>query len=303
MRKKMNHYLCWVYNRPIVRNFFPANWYIRSRFYEKMGYYPDLNSPSTFNEKLQWLKLHNRKPEYIEMVDKYLVREFVRENIEEDILIPIVGGPWSNVNEINIDELPEQFVLKCTHDSASVIICKDKINFNFEDAKSKLKKALRKNYYWYGREWPYRNVKPQIIAEKYMHDCVSETSNGLRDYKLMCFNGNVKCSFVCSNRFGNELNVTFFDNEWNVLPFERSHSKSKSDIPKPTGLEKMISYAEKLAKKIPFVRVDFYEVDSNIYFGEMTFFPGCGFEAFQPPEWDGILGDWIVLDSNGGKNG
>lgn len=248
-------------------------------------------NPLTFNEKLQWLKIYDRNPEYTKMVDKYDVKKFVSRVIGEEYIIPTIGV-WECVEDIPFDSLPERYVIKCTHDSGSVCICKDKNTFDVAHAKKKLKKGLKNNLFYWGREWPYKNVKPRIIAEDYI-----EGFNGeLNDYKLMCFNGKVRCSFVCSDRFNNEgLKVTFFDTNWKKMPFCRYYPAAHYVIPQPTTYNKMVELAEKLAEGIPFVRVDFYEVDNHPYFGEMTFFPGNGVEEFSPQVWDYTLGNWVDI--------
>ena len=261
----------------------PDEEYLRRKFKACMGKELNLENPKTFNEKLQWLKLYDRRPEYTMMADKVAVREYVAKTIGEQHLIPCLGI-WGNPEDINFDALPNQFVLKCNHNSGlGMCICKDKSKLDVVKVKKELKKGLAQDYYLSGREWPYKNVPPRIIAEAYMAD----SQGRLDDYKLMCFNGQVKCSFVCSDRFSEKgLHVTFFDTDWNVMPFERSYPAVKEGLPKPTQYEKMVELAQTLSKGIPFVRVDFYEVDGKIYFGEMTFYPGCGFEAFQPEQWD-----------------
>ena len=265
--------------------------YLKMAYKAYIGKKLDLENPKGFNEKLQWIKLYDRKKEYIQLVDKYAVREYVKNTIGEEYLIPLLGV-YNSVDEIDVDKLPEKFVLKCNHDSGSVVICKDKANFDFDAAKKKLVKTFKKNMFWWGREWPYEYVERKIIAEKY----IESTRGDLPDYKFMCFNGEVKCSFVCSERFtGKGLHVTFFDLDWNVMPFERSHPAEKEGITKPQNYEKMLELAQKLSQNFPFVRVDFYEAEGKIYFGELTLFPGCGWEAFQPEEWDYTLGSWITL--------
>lgn len=252
----------------------------------------NLENPQTFNEKLQWLKLYDRNSEYIKMVDKYEVKKYVADNIGEEYIIPTLGI-YDKFEDIEFEKLPKQFVMKCTHDSGSTIICKDKNNFNIKQAKEKINKALKCNYYYAGREWPYKNVKPRIIIEKYMTDDVNED---LIDYKFMCFNGKVKCSFVCLNRRSKEgLNVDFYDREWHKMPFERHYKNSTQIMPKPENYELMIELSEKLAKGIPFVRVDFYKIKERLYFGELTFYPGGGFEEFNPESWDEKLGKWIEI--------
>ena len=256
----------------------------------------NLKKPQTFNEKLQWLKLYNRNPEYTKMVDKYEAKKYVADIIGEEYIIPTLGV-WNNVEDIEFESLPNQFVLKCTHDSGGVIICKDKKNFNIENAKKKLKDSLKQNFYYKGREWPYKNVKPRIIAEKFMYD---ENTEDLNDYKFMCFNGQVKCSFTCTERRSSSgLKVTFFDKEWHKMPFERHYPSSNKEIKKPINYDLMLRISEKLSQDMDFVRVDLYEINGKVYFGELTFFPGCGMEEFIPDKWDNILGSWLALPKKG----
>lgn len=269
----------------------PDKTYVKWNYWANLKKRLNLKNPKTFNEKLQWLKLYDRKPIYTTMVDKYEVKKYVANLIGEEYIIPTLGV-WDSPEEIDFDSLPDRFVLKVTHDSGGLVICKDKGKLDIEAAKAKLTRSLKRDYYLQSREWPYKNVKRCIIAEAYM----SDNKGNLDDYKLMCFDGQVKCSFVCSERFsGKGLHVTFFDREWKVMPFERSYPSVKEGFPKPVQYEKMVELAQKLSKNIPFVRVDFYEVDGKIYFGELTFYPGSGFEAFQPESWDETLGSWIQL--------
>lgn len=266
--------------------------YLKLRY--KSNFHKNINfdNPKTFNEKLQWLKLYDRNPEYTKMVDKYEAKKYIADIIGEEYIIPTLGV-WDKFEDIDFNKLPNQFVLKCTHDSGGVVICKDKSKLNIEKAKKKINKSLKRNYYYSGREWPYKNVKPRIIAETYMEN---EGEEDLNDYKFMCFNGKVNCSFVCTERRSKEgLKVTFFDLNWTKMPFERHYPSSTENIKKPENYELMIKLAEKLAKNIPFVRVDFYEIDGKLYFGELTFFPGSGFEEFTPEEWDKKLGDMLEL--------
>lgn len=275
-----------LYNR------MPDEKFLKKKFKLYIGYDLNLDNPKSFNEKLQWLKLHDRQSIYTTMVDKYEVKSYIASIIGDEHIIPTLGV-WNSFDEIDFDTLPNQFVLKCTNDSGGVVICKNKSDLDKMTAKQKIEKCLNSNFYYWGREWPYKNVEPRIIAEAYMEDSSGEDLN---DYKLMCFNGKVKCSFVCSERYSDEgLKVTFFDNDWSVLPFERHYPKSTRPIDKPENFNEMIQLAEKLSKDIPFVRVDFYDINGKIYFGEMTFFPGCGFEEFTPEEWDYKLGEWIDL--------
>lgn len=262
--------------------------YLKLMYWLRIGTKLNLSNPQTFNEKLQWLKIHDRKPEYTILADKYTVKQYVEDKIGKDYIIPTLGV-WKSFDDIDFKNLPNEFVLKCTHDSGGLVIVKDKRHFHFAEAKKKIEHCLKRNYFLHSREFPYKNINPQIIAEKYMSD-------DLADYKLMCFNGKVKCSFTCTNRFSKEgLEVTFYDRQWNKMPFERYYP-SGTATEKPTSYDQMILLAEILSKNIPFVRIDFYEIESSPYFGEITFFPGAGLEPFSPPRWDKVLGDWINLN-------
>lgn len=266
--------------------------YLKMYYKYKIGKKLDLDNPKGFNEKLQWLKLHDKNPDYIKMVDKYEVKSYISKTIGKEYLIPTIGI-YNDVEEIDFNSLPDKFVIKCTHDSGSVMVCKDKKSFDIENVKKRLKKYLKRNYYYGGREWPYKNIQPRIIIEEYM---VDKEQTDLNDYKFLCFNGKMKCSFVCTNRYSKEgLNVTFFDRDWHKMPFERHYPIDKGDIKKPKNYELMIKLAEELSQGIPFVRVDFYEINNKVYFGELTFFPGNGFEEFTPDEWDYKLGEMIDL--------
>ena len=273
--------------------------YLSDKIYLKLKYKMlmkkelDLDNPKTFNEKLQWLKLYDRNPEYTKMVDKYDVKEYVSKIIGEEYVIPTIGV-YEKFDNIDFAKLPNQFVMKCTHDSGGIIICKDKKKLDINLARKKINKSLRNNYYYKHREWPYKNVKPRIIIEKYLDD---GKNSQLNDYKIMCFNGKAKCSFVCSERDNKDLGlaVTFFDLDWNRMPFERHYRSSDKVILKPKNYNKMIELSEKLSENIPFVRVDWYEINGKLYFGELTFFPGAGFEEFTPEEWDYKIGDMLEL--------
>lgn len=271
--------------------------YYRYIFNSKLN----LDNPQTFNEKLQWLKLYDRKNIYTTMVDKYEVKKYVTNIIGEEYIIPTIGI-YDKFDDIDFNKLPKQFVMKCTHDSGGLVIVKDKIKLDIEKAKIKLEKSLNKNYYYNGREWPYKNVKPRIIIEKYMED---SSTTQLNDYKIMCFNGEPKCSFVCTDRDNKELGlaVTFFDLEWNKMPFERHYRSSNKKIERPVNYNKMLELSKKLSKDIPFVRVDWYEINGKLYFGELTFYPGSGFEEFTPEEWDYKLGEMIKLPKRENRKG
>jgi hypothetical protein len=251
------------------------------------------NNPRSFNEKLQWLKANDHNPMYPKLVDKFAVRKYIADAIGEEYLIPLVGGPWNCFDEIDFSSLPERFVLKTTHDSGGVVICRGKHDFDMQCAREKLEKSLKRNYYWGGREWPYRDIQPRIIAEAYME---SASGGDLLDYKFMMFGGTFRSVFVCSNRFAEgELNVTFFDPDWNRMPFERYYHADPQELKKPACYDEMIRIARRLSEHLPFVRVDLYEISGRVYCGELTLYPGSGLEAFQPEEWDYTLGEWLDL--------
>jgi len=272
--------------------------YIKWRWNAYMDYPLNLEDPKSFNEKLQWIKLYDRQPIYSKLVDKYEVKQFVADIIGEEHIIPTIGV-YDSVEDINFDELPQQFVLKCTHDSGGIVICRDKSSLNRETAIKKLQRGLKKNYYYQNREWPYKNVKPRIIAEQYMDNVGQE----LDDYKVHNFNGEPKVILVCSDRYKESgLTEDFYSCEWQHLDLSRpglQHSKEVQH--KPAELDKMLELASKLSKDIPFVRTDFYIIDHQVYFGEMTFFPACGMKPFEPREWDYNFGDWLKLPMNNEK--
>jgi hypothetical protein len=252
----------------------------------------NLLNPSTFNEKLQWLKLHDRNPLYTSYVDKYEVREFIEKTIGKECLVPLLGV-YDEVEDVDFSILPDQFVLKPTHTSGNVIICRDKTKLDLIETKKTLIKWLKREYFWYQREWPYKNIKPRIICEELL---VNETQEDLIDYKILCFNGEPKCLFLCTDRRSlSGLKVDFYDLNWNPLPFERHYPKSGKLIEKPECLEELLELSKTLSRGIPFVRVDFYIVNKQIKFGELTFYPGSGLEEFSPESFDYLLGSWIDL--------
>lgn len=277
------------------RGFF--NWMSDEKYLEivykiRIGETLHLDNPQAFNEKIQWLKLHDRRREYTMMVDKYRVKKYIAQKIGPQYLIPTLGV-WNRFEDIDFEKLPDQFVLKCTHDSGGIIICKDKNRLDINAARKTINRSLRCNYYWGNREWPYKNVKPRIIAEKYM---ASPGNESLTDYKFICFNGKMKCIFTVTERFSKEgMRMNFFDRKWNQLPFERHYPRSSRNIDPPKNLSLMIRLSETLAENLPLIRVDFYEVCGNVYFGELTLYPGSGFEEFTPAKWDRILGSWLDL--------
>jgi len=267
--------------------------YIRRKFKACLGNEPSINNPKTFNEKLQWLKLYDRKPEYAVMVDKYRVRTYIKEKLGDEYLIPLLGV-WNHPQEIDFDALPSQFVLKCNHNSGlGMCICKDKSALNIKKVKSGLRRGLKQDYYLTGREWPYKNVPRKIIAEQFM----KSDEGGLTDYKVHCFDGEPKLILVCKDRFSQTgLTEDFFTTQWEHLDMRRPmHPNSLNEIVKPAELAEMLELAKKLSEGIPFLRVDFYIIEHRIYFSELTFFPASGFEEFVPEEWDTVLGSYLRL--------
>lgn len=266
--------------------------HIRKQFVNNVGYEPDFDKPKTFNEKIQWLKLHYRDPLLTQCADKYAVRKYVNDTIGKEFLVDLLGV-YSKVSDIDFNALPEKFVLKTNNGSGTNIICKDKNNLNIEDAKHKLNKWLRPeaSHYYFSYEWCYKNIEPKIICEKFIDEASKED---LKDYKFLCFNGKVEMLFVCSERT-KELKVDFFDLDWNKLPFTRHYKNSTKKLKKPVNFDRMVELAEKLSKPFPFVRVDLYEAGNKIMFGELTFYPGNGIEPFSPMEYDYKLGELLHL--------
>lgn len=268
----------------------PDKIHLSIKYHALLGQKLNWNNPIGFNEKLQWLKVHDRNPLYNVLVDKYAVKEWVAERIGSEYVTKTYAR-WDQVDDINFDQLPEKFVLKTNHDCGGIVICRDRTTFDMDAAKAKLGHHLKRNYFWEGREWPYKAVKPCIFAEEYLDSGAS----GLTDYKFMCFDGKARCVFTCTGRSDNDLRVDFFDLEWKHLPFTRHYPNAEVPPSVPEKFKEMVLLSERLAQAIPFVRVDFYEIAGSLYFGELTFYPGSGFEEFDPRVWDTTLGSWIEL--------
>ncbi len=253
----------------------------------------NLVNPCTFTEKLNWQKLYDRNPLYTKLVDKYEVKEYVAKLIGEEYIIKTLAV-YDSADQIDFDCLPQRFVIKCTHDSGDIIICKDKSLLDVEDARRKLAIGLNNNFYYDSREWPYKDVKARIIVEEYMED--SKTRE-LRDYKFFCFDGKVECMFVASDRQNREEPFfDFFDMNYNHLNIKNGHPNSNVLPEKPKCFELMKQLASILSKGLPQVRVDLYEVDGRVYFGEFTFFHFGGFTPFEPEDWDYKLGSLIDIN-------
>ena len=266
--------------------------YLKLQFRHLMGYKLDLEHPKTFQEKLQWLKLYDRKPIYHKMVDKYEAKEYIAEKVGSEYVIPTLGI-FSSVDEIDYDKLPNEFVIKTTHDSGTVVVCKDKSKLDKENVRKFISKRLRRRYFYTEREWPYKNVKPRVIVEKN----INVNDEDLKDYKFFCFDGEPKALYITTNR-GMEggLKEDFFYADGRHMEVNQKGYNNNTQTPSlPINFEKMKDLARVLAKGIPQLRVDFYEIDGNVYVGELTFSDGGGFSPFVPDEYNKIFGDWIKL--------
>lgn len=285
---------------------FPDKLYLEILFWSQMGYKLNLNNPITFTEKIQWLKLYDRKPEYTTMVDKYAVKDYVAKIIGEEYIIPTLGV-WDKPEEIDWDSLPNQFVLKTTHGGGGfgVVICKDKAKFDKDDAIAKLNQSLRSDIYRELREWPYKNVPKRIIAEKFMAPEKSPAPKDLPDYKFFCFSGEPKYCQVIRDRHTKET-IDFYDLNWQHQEFVGLNPVARNGltpVARPENLEEMVLICRKLAKDHPFVRVDLYVIDDKKYFGELTLYPASGMGIFTPEEWNSRLGDLLTLpNATGGVN-
>lgn len=286
-------------------NIFSDKFFLEGRYYVELRNKLNLKRPVTFCEKLQWLKLYNRRPEYTIMVDKVKVKEYVANKIGSEYIIPTLGV-WDNPDEIDFDSLPNQFVLKCNHNSnIGMCICKNKNELDKEKVKDNLRKGLRQNYFLCGREWPYKDVQRKILAEKFMQD--NDENTDLRDYKFFCFNGEPRLCQVISDRTTNET-IDFYDMRWNrLIGLTGLYSRnkiynSKKNINCPSSFTKMKEIAKSLSKGLPFSRIDLYEINDKPYFGEITFFPACGFGKFMPNEWNEKVGSWIELPIKSNRN-
>ena len=268
--------------------------FLKMRYKLCVGRSLDLNDPQTFNEKIQWLKIYNRSPKHVAMVDKILAKEYVTEIIGDEYVIPTLAV-WDKAEDIDFDSLPDQFVLKCNHDSGGIVICRNKNELDRSAAIKKLTKALKRDPYNTAREWPYKLVQRRILAEQYLED---DKLGELRDYKFFTFNGEVKALFVASDRQDptKPTKFDFFDSEYNRLPIKNGHPNSEKLPDKPQNFELMKELAAKLGAGMPHLRVDFYEVNGKVYFGELTFYHYGGLVPFEPNDWDQIFGSWIDLN-------
>ncbi|MBR3019131.1 MAG: glycosyl transferase [Clostridia bacterium] len=257
-------------------------------FKQMMGYELNLKNPSTFNEKLQWLKIYDHRPEYTDLVDKIKAKEIVGKKIGQEHIVPIYGA-WKRAEEIDFDSLPDQFVLKCNHDQGSVILVPDKGAFDRASAVAELNKKLKRNNFYGTREFPYKNVPPRVFAEQYLQ-------SNITDYKFYCFNGEPRflyCGMGLTT--DHSLKIDFFDLDWNLMPFYRTDYGRLGMVPRPDSLDEMIRIARILSAEVPFVRIDLFAVEGRVYFSEYTLYPAAGFMRFMPEKYDRIVGEWLEL--------
>ncbi len=274
-----------------VHFLFPEDLYLKILFYLKMGRKLDLGNPLTFNEKLQWLKLNDRNPEYTSLVDKILVKDRISKLAGEEYIVPTLGV-WDKVQDIDFETLPDRFVLKSNHsgNNMGVVICGDKSKLDYDKARESLKKSLGLDIYKVYREWPYKGIRKRFFAEQYLGEDIT-------DYKFFCFDGYADSVMLCIDRQAGDSKFYFFDRDWNLLKLNKRGKEAPEGftLPKPENMDRMFNLASKLSEGLPFVRVDLYNVDGRIYFGEMTFFPASGFDANLLPETDIYFGDKIKL--------
>lgn len=283
------------------------SFYLKVMYKIRMETKLNLRKPKTFCEKLQWLKLYNRMPEYTIMVDKVKAKEYVASIIGEKYIIPTLGV-WDNPNDIDFDALPNKFVLKCNHNSGTgMYICRDKNKMDIEKVKTGLMKGLKEDYFALNREWPYKNVPRRILAEKLIEDFGEqiqypinhkgeEPLEVLTDYKFFCFNGEPYMMYV-SQDHAQHARTDFFDMDFKRLPIRMKDPNSDLPIPKPEKFDEMRCLARKLSQGVPCLRVDFYMANHQVYFGELTFFHNSGFTSIQPEEWNLKIGEMIILPS------
>lgn len=277
----------------LLTRILPDSIYLRIKFQKKMGYPLDLKNPKTFNEKLQWLKLYDRNPQYVTMVDKYEAKRYIAERVGWEYVIPTVGI-YNCFDDIDRNNLPDSFVIKTTHDSGGVVICKDKHKLDWTATRRIIEQSLKNNYFYTGREWPYKNVPHRIIIEDHLSD---GTDKAIDNWKFYSSYGNIFTFYVTKGGgHSKNLTMTYFDLDRNILSVRNSlYPNCTEKIKFPDNLDKMIELAGKLSSEFPFVRVDFYNVNEKIYLGELTFYPGNGWEPIVPNEYDRIWGDKIAL--------
>lgn len=281
-----------IANKMGMLNLLSDRMHVSMKYRLSMGHPLNLKNPQTFTEKLNWLKLYDHDPRYPGIVDKWEVMHFVKRRIGEEYCVPKLGV-WDRFDQIRFDALPNQFVLKCTHDSGGVVVCKDKAAFDREAAREKLECSLKKNYYWLSREWPYKQIKPRILAEQYLEDSVCKS---LPDYKFFCFDGEPKFLFVATGRSEGQTCFDFFDAEYRWIPVRQHYPNAATPPKKPQCFEEMLELSRKLSAGFKHVRVDFFQVNGKVYFGEMTLTHFAGYHPFQPESYDAFFGQYLHLE-------
>ena len=274
--------------------FLPDKAYIMLYHRLRVGRKLNMKNPTTLNEKLQWMKFNYRFPLQSIVSDKLLVRDYVADKIGEEYLIPLIGT-WEKFDDMDFEKLPNKFVLKCNHDSGGLVVCTDKNNLNYKKSRKKIEKSLNSNFFYIGREYQYKNIKPMIICEQF----ISDHGNVPMDYKIYCFNGIPDVILVCRDRFSkntHRASYLFFDQEWKFLPLNKGDDEiGKVDVAKPKNLDKMIEIARKLSEDFLFARIDLYNIDGRIYFGEITLSPNSGFDPDIKYETDLMFGEKLKI--------
>ncbi len=282
-----NRAIQWLFSK--CSKLWPAKIYLSILYKLRTGKKINWKQPQGFNEKLNWLKLYHRRDLYTQLADKYAVKAYVKQLIGEEYVVPTYGC-YQRVEDINFDLLPDTFVLKATHDSSGAIVCTDKRQLDVEALRRKYNNILRRNYYWQGREWPYKNIQPRLIVDAYLND---ETGATLRDYKFMCFNGEPKMMY-CTVK-DKYIYENFYDMDFRPMSISHGYDRHQPEFEKPAAFEKMKELARILSAGIPFVRVDFFYVQGHIYFGEYTFYDWAGMKPFTDKQWEQTLGEWLQL--------
>lgn len=301
MIKKIIHYvkcpkdiIVYMMDKGVFKNMDDEK-YLRLKYELVMGEKLDLDNPQKYSEKLQWLKLYDRKDIYTAMVDKYESKNFLKTIIDEKHIIPTYGI-YNSFDEIDFNKLPKEFIMKCTHDSGGTVICNNKEKLDKEKAKKTINKFLKRKYFYVHREWPYKNVKPRIIIEEYLKN---KSNTDLVEYNWFCFNGEPKFIMACYGDKRKARCNDYYDIDFNKLDFSCGYATGKKALNKPKTYNEMLKLSKKISKNIPSLRVDFYEVDGKIYIGELTFFHWAGYTAFDPKKWDLEFGKMLVLPKVG----
>lgn len=267
----------------------PDKLYVRLLYWIHVGGGINYSKPATFNQKMNWSKIYDRNPLYTELADKYKVKQYVKDRLGEKAVVPCYGV-WKCFDNIDFANLPARFVLKCTHDSSGAIICRDKGTFDYDGAKKRVNRSLATNYYWTLREWPYKNIPHRIIADEFLDD---GSGHELQDYKFWCFNGEPRVMYITNK--GKHVYENFYDMDFRPLDINHGFERRQPEYLRPAGFELMKEYAAKLSEGMPFVRIDFFEVNGHVYFGEFTFYDWAGLKPFKTLEWDKEIGRWIKL--------